>query len=318
MKRGRPGRGWGAGRCWTQSPPYQPLVSLPRPAAAAAAGAGGGAGSPERAATQPREQRAAAAEGRERPRRVRAGRGGQMLAAGAGEPSPRGQQPRRPPGRPSALRRPRAGGAGRGAAGAEGAGEPPRAPRPRPRRPPARGTHPPGAWRRGGAPPAPWTRSAPPSPLKILGRRWGDGMQGSEGTPGPPPPNHLQCALRGSPLESAARAQWSSEAAAFSGAPAAAGDPCFTRWLGSLGRSPSLAGLPSPGVRAGATGRTALPLPSWCRGSNGDPSASPGLDACWWCHQGPFGGKKGLKINGHVQRQRRRARVCARARAGRG
>lgn len=38
-----------------------------RPAVAAVAGAGGGAGSAERAATQPRKQRAAAAEGRARP-----------------------------------------------------------------------------------------------------------------------------------------------------------------------------------------------------------------------------------------------------------
>lgn len=51
-----------ASRCWTPTPPCQAVVSLAGPQAAA--GAGGGARSAERAATQPRKQRAAAAEGR--------------------------------------------------------------------------------------------------------------------------------------------------------------------------------------------------------------------------------------------------------------
>lgn len=114
MKQSPPQAGVGVGWAGVAPRPGHPGGSLPLKARSS-----GG----ECAATQSRKQRAAATKGQARP--PGSARGGvarcwrQAPAAQSG-PFPPGQQPRRPPGCPYALCRPRAGGAGRGAAGAGG------------------------------------------------------------------------------------------------------------------------------------------------------------------------------------------------------
>ena len=229
-KRGSERRPVGGGRAGAGPRPRVRGRCLP----CRAAGGGGGGGRRGRRGER-RARRHAAPETKGRRRRgpgatsgVSAGRSGQMLAAPSGR-FPPGQQPRRPPGCPRALGRPRGG----GAAGLKGA--------PRVARlggggsqPPARCTHP--AVGGGGGeerhPSFGSERSAQPIYDFLAGWGgvgWGGGASGTEGSGArgvrPPPP---VCApLPSSPLEyRIPGVQLSSEAAAFSRDPrAAAGDP---------------------------------------------------------------------------------------------
>lgn len=152
-------------------------------------------GSTERAATQPRKQRAAAAEGRARP--LGSARGGAAPAAPRGR-FPPGQQPRALPGAPGCPREPgrrwRGGTPRWGMGGATGTGglkEAARSPGGPAGGEGSRGAlHPLSRWRRGGAPPLPWLPALRPAHLRFSGGvgvvRGESCREGSEGTRGPP------------------------------------------------------------------------------------------------------------------------------------
>lgn len=158
-------------------------------------------GSTERAATQPRKQRAAAAEGRARP--LGSARGGAARCWRRAPAAPRGrfppgQQPRALPGAPGCPREPgrrwRGGTPRWGMGGATGTGglkEAARSPGGPASGEGSRGAlHPLSRWRRGGAPPLPWLPALRPAHLRFSGGvgvvRGESCREGSEGTRGPP------------------------------------------------------------------------------------------------------------------------------------